>query len=66
MLLRPYQTAASDGIFSEWQEHDSTLVVMPTGGGKTVLFADVLTEGFDDPGVEVVIMGRPTKSRALY
>jgi superfamily II DNA or RNA helicase len=26
----------------------------------------VLTEGFDDPGVEVVIMGRPTKSRALY
>lgn len=26
----------------------------------------VLTEGFDDPGVEVIIMGRPTKSRALY
>lgn len=26
----------------------------------------VLTEGFDDPGVEVVIMGRPTKSRSLY
>jgi len=26
----------------------------------------VLTEGFDDPGVEVIIMGRPTKSRSLY
>lgn len=26
----------------------------------------VLTEGFDDPGVEVIVMGRPTKSRALY
>lgn len=26
----------------------------------------VLTEGFDDPGVEVIIMARPTKSRALY
>lgn len=26
----------------------------------------VLTEGFDDPGVELVVMGRPTKSRALY
>lgn len=26
----------------------------------------VLTEGFDDPGVEVVAVARPTKSRALY
>jgi superfamily II DNA or RNA helicase len=26
----------------------------------------VLTEGFDDPGVEVIVMGRPTKSRSLY
>jgi superfamily II DNA or RNA helicase len=26
----------------------------------------VLTEGFDDPGVEVVVIARPTKSRALY
>ena len=26
----------------------------------------VLTEGFDDAGVEVVAMARPTKSRALY
>jgi type I site-specific restriction endonuclease len=26
----------------------------------------VLTEGFDDPGVEIIIMGRPTKSRSLY
>ncbi len=26
----------------------------------------VATEGFDDPGVAVVVMARPTKSRALY
>lgn len=26
----------------------------------------VLTEGFDDPGVEMVVIARPTKSRALY
>lgn len=26
----------------------------------------VLTEGFDDPGVQVILMGRPTKSRSLY
>lgn len=26
----------------------------------------VLTEGFDDPGIEVIVMGRPTKSQALW
>lgn len=26
----------------------------------------VATEGFDDPSIEVVVMGRPTKSRSLY
>lgn len=26
----------------------------------------VTTEGFDDPGIEVVVMGRPTKSQPLY
>jgi len=26
----------------------------------------VATEGFDEPGIELVIMARPTKSRALY
>jgi superfamily II DNA or RNA helicase len=26
----------------------------------------VATEGFDDPGIECVVMGRPTKSRSLY
>jgi len=46
MNLRPYQAEASDAIFAEWQEHDSTLVVLPTGGGKTVLFADVIRRVF--------------------
>jgi len=46
MKLRPYQSAASDAIFTEWQENDSTLVVMPTGGGKTILFADVIRRMF--------------------
>ena len=26
----------------------------------------IATEGFDEPGVELVVIGRPTKSRALY
>lgn len=46
MILRPYQSAASDAIFKEWQDNDSTLVVLPTGGGKTILFADVIRRVF--------------------
>jgi superfamily II DNA or RNA helicase len=46
MKLRPYQSAAAEAILKEWQENDSTLVVMPTGGGKTILFADVIRRVF--------------------
>lgn len=46
MILRDYQQAASDSVFFEWKEVDSTLVVFPTGGGKTVLFADVIRRSF--------------------
>lgn len=36
--------------------------------GQTQIICNcgVLTEGFDDPGVEVIVMARPTKSRSLY
>lgn len=36
------------------------------GEVQFVVNVGVLTEGFDDAGVEVVVMARPTKSRALY
>jgi len=42
------------------------LAEFAAGKVQVVCNCGVLTEGFDDPGVEVVIMGRPTKSRALY
>lgn len=46
ITLRPYQKQASDCIFEEWKENTSTLVVIPTGGGKTILFADVIRRSF--------------------
>src|ERR1700744_5268068 len=46
MTLRPYQQDASDAIFREWETYDSTLAVMPTGTGKTVLFASVIARIF--------------------
>lgn len=42
MTLRPYQKAALEAVREAYrQKHRSALVVMPTGTGKTVLFAEV-------------------------
>ena len=42
MSLRDYQKEAVSAVFSEWQERNSTLVVCPTGTGKTQIFCDVI------------------------
>ncbi len=42
MKLMDYQEAAVEGVFREFAEHGSTLAVLPTGLGKTVLFAEVI------------------------
>ncbi len=42
MELRPYQQAAKDAIFANWASGIlKTLLVLPTGTGKTVVFAKV-------------------------
>jgi superfamily II DNA or RNA helicase len=40
--LRHYQAEAKDCVFQEWESVLSTLVVLPTGCGKTVLFAAII------------------------
>ena len=42
MKLRNYQIKAVDAIFEAWQKFKSVLVVLPTGCGKTVVFASVI------------------------
>lgn len=45
MELRPYQKAAKDAIFGEWDKGmKRTLLVLPTGCGKTIVFAKVAEE----------------------
>lgn len=45
MELRPYQKEAKDAIFSEWNAGiKKTLLVLPTGCGKTIVFAKVAEE----------------------
>lgn len=42
MKLRDYQEEAAAGVFRAWEENASALAVLPTGLGKTVLFAEVI------------------------
>ena len=43
--LRPYQQAARDAIHTEWENgHTHTLLVLPTGTGKTIVFASVAAD----------------------
>lgn len=45
MELRPYQTKAKEAVFKEWDEGNSkTLLVLPTGCGKTIVFAKIVEE----------------------
>lgn len=45
MELRPYQQEAKDSIFEEWENgKNKTLLVLPTGCGKTIVFAKVAEE----------------------
>ena len=45
MELRPYQKEAKESIFTEWEKGiQKTLLVLPTGCGKTIVFAKVAEE----------------------
>ena len=56
MELRPYQEAAKTAIFEQWdQGKKKTLLVLPTGCGKTIVFAKV-TEDCVRQGKRVLIM----------
>lgn len=54
--LRPYQAEAKQAILSAWDEgYRKTLLVLPTGCGKTVVFSSV-TEDQVNKGHRVLIM----------
>lgn len=44
MELRPYQQEAKDAVLQEWDKVNRTLLVLPTGTGKTVVFAKIAEE----------------------
>ena len=44
MQLRPYQSELKIDIHSTWLVVPNVLAILPTGGGKTVLFSDILKD----------------------
>lgn len=45
MELRPYQSEAKTAVFGQWEQGVlKTLLVLPTGCGKTIVFAKVAEE----------------------
>ncbi len=56
MELRPYQQEAEKAVFAEWEKGNKrTLLVLPTGTGKTIVFAKI-TERCVKNGERVLIL----------
>lgn len=67
-IFNRYQPGCADWVCGKTPEETRKAMLSDFASGKTQILVNVgvATEGFDDPGVEVVVMARPTKSRALY
>lgn len=55
MELRPYQEEARQAVHQEWRDKNRTLLVLPTGCGKTIVFAKI-TEDRVRGGGRVLIL----------
>ena len=59
MQLRPYQQEARTAIHKEWSEgRRKTLLVLPTGCGKTVVFSMVAKDKVDNGGRVLILAHR--------
>jgi superfamily II DNA or RNA helicase len=39
--LHGYQQEAVAGVFKSWQQFDRSLLIAPTGSGKTIMFSEI-------------------------
>ena len=56
MELRPYQTKAVDAIFKSWCDFNKTLLVLPTGTGKTVVFSKVAQRALECEDEKILVL----------
>lgn len=55
IALRDYQQALIQGIYEQWRNHQRVMAQLPTGGGKTVIFAAIASE-FVTRGERVLVL----------
>lgn len=56
--LRPYQTAAIDGLYRYWADRkgDNPIIVAPTGSGKSLIIAHLIKDAMSYPGTRVLML----------
>lgn len=67
-ILNRHKTYCADFVHGGTNKDIRRQIFRDFASGKTQFLVNVgvATEGFDEPGIEVVVMARPTKSRCLY
>lgn len=59
MELRPYQNKAVEAVHNEWNSgHKNTLLVLPTGTGKTIVFSKVVDDETKDGSRALILAHR--------
>ena len=64
MLLRPYQEAAINDPCKALDKHKNTIVVAPTGAGKTIMLSALVGKRYED-GKKVLVMHHREYSAAF-
>lgn len=56
-VLRPYQSAAVDSVFTEWgRGNNRTAVVLPVGAGKSTVIAKIAAQVWSEFGLRVAML----------
>lgn len=58
MNLRPYQETARAAVHEQWQSVDRTLLVLPTGCGKTIVFSAIARDVVESGGRVLILAHR--------
>lgn len=67
-LINRYKKGSANYILGDTKEDERVWLINQHKSGQFqfMVGCGVFTEGYDDPGIQVVAIMRPTKSRALY
>lgn len=56
--FRPYQVEGIESVFEQWKDNQSTLIVCPTGCGKTTTFTEIARRRIQESGRVLILVHR--------